>query len=349
MVAPLLTEVAHAVLILGVRGRKFLLQPLRRFSGRAGAECQAKVGALSDLRLQLVQQPDARPISSFWRLGSWGFAFDRQRAGVAESFRVRRKFSMRRCLANGTSAAPPLARPRGPTWRLAVDAAYVAAHFPQGLDRLASRKDHVGRIEVDKQVVAAHLGQKPNSVSAASWPVSRAGSARWPGSGRQLAGYVHDSPSAIGRVVRHEPMCRPTGADAQQPGRIRISRISLSRAARCGRRHQATVREPWDVGVALALEAAKTTLMRIPNSSRRAKNCSRAASCGSSRAEHEVDSSNAQLMPLRASRPIRLDAGKHTQRPLSIACSFVLLNAPREATTSAEREEYIIFIGVTSG
>ena len=106
----------------------------------------------------------ALPISAFLPLGLLrDLAFDGQRAGVADLVeRAQEVLHADVAFAQRHFGAPLLARPRGPLGVLAVDAAHVAADFLQGLDRLARAvEDHVGRVEVDEQVVALDVADEP--------------------------------------------------------------------------------------------------------------------------------------------------------------------------------------------
>ena len=103
------------------------------------------------------------PISCFCRTGILGnLALDRQGTVVADLLeRAEEPLHAHVALAQGHLDAPLLAGTGGPLAVLAVYAPHVAADLLQGIDRIAGTvENHVRRIEVHEQVVAAGVGQE---------------------------------------------------------------------------------------------------------------------------------------------------------------------------------------------
>ena len=131
----------------------------------------------------------------------------------------------------------------------------------QGRDRLARAvEDHVGRIEVDEQIVAADVAEELQQrvgrlLAGLQVQVLAVGLAVV----AQLAGDGDDvAVQRVGRVVRHEAEVQAHGVDAQQPGEIGDLLHLLQPRGAGRRRHQADgARDGGNVGVALALEAAE--------------------------------------------------------------------------------------------
>ena len=189
-----------------------------------------------------------RPISSFWRLRLLGnFAFDGQGTGVAEVLEgAKEVLHADVAFAQRHFGAPLLAGPRRPLGVLAVDAADVAADLAQGLDRLAGAvEDHVGRIEVDEQVVAVHVAEESQQrvgrllagLQVQILPVGPAVVA-------QLAGMTATTSPYSGSAAScgTKPTCSPTASTPSSRAKSEISFISCSRAARVAGGTRPTVR-----------------------------------------------------------------------------------------------------------
>src|SRR5262245_58426814 len=219
--------------------------------------------SLSDLGLELAQQPDGMADFGFltgWVLGD--LTLDGQRAGVAHLFqRSQVVFHPHVAVPQRHFDAPFLAGAGGPLAILAVDTTDVAADLLQRRNRLAGAiQDHVGRVEVDEQVVAAHVGdelQQPvgrllAGLQVQALPVAAAVVAYVGGDGHNLA------VERVARVVRHEAQVQGNDAHTQEACEIR-DLLELVHAGSTGlRRHQADgARDGRDIGIAFSLKAGE--------------------------------------------------------------------------------------------
>ena len=126
-----------------------------------------------------------------------------------------------------------------------MHAAYVPAELFQRRDRLARAvQNHVGRVEVDKQVRPVHVvnerqqrvGRLLTGLQVQRLPLPPAMIAHLPGHGDDLL------VQRVGRVVRHKAQVQGHHVAAQQARKSAISIISFVRAARVSRGTNPTVR-----------------------------------------------------------------------------------------------------------
>ena len=143
-----------------------------------------------------------------------------------------------------------------------MHAADVTAHLPQGRDRLARTvQNHVGRIEIDEQIVALdvadelqqRVGRLLSGFQMQSLAVAAAMIAQLPRHGQHLA----DTAGRPRRAAR-SPGAGPPRRTPSSRAKSAISFISATRAARVSGGTSPTVRDDrGNVGVAFSLEAAE--------------------------------------------------------------------------------------------